>query len=124
MPLLSHQVDGERANALGLQFGSESREIRCSRVLLRTVGRKFGAERVPARHGTRTPQTRRVRSRRGGAVTLRELVAELVAIDSVNPELVPGGAGELEIARFIAALARGGGRRGATSRWSRPAART
>jgi acetylornithine deacetylase len=36
-------------------------------------------------------------------VTLRELVAELVAIDSVNPELVPGGAGEMEIARFIAA---------------------
>jgi acetylornithine deacetylase len=35
-------------------------------------------------------------------VTLRELVAELVAIDSVNPDLVPGGAGELEIARFIA----------------------
>lgn len=35
--------------------------------------------------------------------TLRELVAELVAIDSVNPDLVPGGAGELEIARFIAA---------------------
>ena len=35
-------------------------------------------------------------------MTLRELVAELVAIDSVNPELVPGGAGELEIARFIA----------------------
>jgi acetylornithine deacetylase len=35
-------------------------------------------------------------------VTLRELVAELVAIDSVNPELVPGGAGEMEIARFIA----------------------
>jgi acetylornithine deacetylase len=35
--------------------------------------------------------------------TLRALVADLVAIDSVNPELVPGGAGELEIARFIAA---------------------
>ena len=35
-------------------------------------------------------------------MTLRELVAELVAIDSVNPELVPGGAGEMEIARFIA----------------------
>jgi acetylornithine deacetylase len=35
-------------------------------------------------------------------MTLRALVAELVAIDSVNPELVPGGAGELEIARFIA----------------------
>jgi acetylornithine deacetylase len=35
-------------------------------------------------------------------LTLRELVAELVAIDSVNPELVPGGAGEMEIARFIA----------------------
>ena len=27
MPLLSHQVDGERAHALGLQLGSESREI-------------------------------------------------------------------------------------------------
>jgi acetylornithine deacetylase len=35
-------------------------------------------------------------------MTLRALVADLVAIDSVNPELVPGGAGELEIARFIA----------------------
>ncbi len=36
------------------------------------------------------------------AVTLRDLVADLVAIDSVNPDLVSGGAGELEIARFIA----------------------
>jgi acetylornithine deacetylase len=36
-------------------------------------------------------------------VTLRDLVAELVAIDSVNPDLVAGGAGEAEIARFIAA---------------------
>jgi len=35
-------------------------------------------------------------------VSLRELVGELVAIDSVNPDLVPGGAGEMEIARFIA----------------------
>jgi acetylornithine deacetylase len=35
-------------------------------------------------------------------VTLRALVADLVAIDSVNPELVPGGAGEMEIAHFIA----------------------
>jgi acetylornithine deacetylase len=35
--------------------------------------------------------------------TLRDLVADLVAIDSVNPDLVPGGAGECEIARFIAA---------------------
>jgi acetylornithine deacetylase len=35
-------------------------------------------------------------------MTLRALVADLVAIDSVNPELVPGGAGEMEIARFIA----------------------
>jgi acetylornithine deacetylase len=36
-------------------------------------------------------------------VTLRQLVGELVAIDSVNPDLVPGGAGEMEIARFVAA---------------------
>jgi acetylornithine deacetylase len=33
---------------------------------------------------------------------LRALVEQLVAIDSVNPSLVPGGAGEAEIARFVA----------------------
>ena len=32
-----------------------------------------------------------------------ELLEQLVAIDSVNPTLVPGGAGEVEIARFVAA---------------------
>ena len=32
---------------------------------------------------------------------LVELTSELVAIDSVNPSLVPGGAGEGEIARFV-----------------------
>ena len=32
----------------------------------------------------------------------QELTAALVAIDSVNPDLVPGGAGEGEIARFVA----------------------
>ena len=30
------------------------------------------------------------------------MTAELVAIDSVNPSLVRGGAGETEIARFVA----------------------
>jgi acetylornithine deacetylase len=33
---------------------------------------------------------------------LSELTADLVRIDSVNPDLVPGGAGEGEIAKFIA----------------------
>ena len=33
---------------------------------------------------------------------LTELTCELVAIDSVNPDLVPGGAGEREIAEFVA----------------------
>jgi acetylornithine deacetylase len=33
---------------------------------------------------------------------LAELTAQLVAIDSVNPALVPGGAGEREIAAFVA----------------------
>jgi acetylornithine deacetylase len=41
-----------------------------------------------------------VRDARTAAAT--ELVKELVAIDSVNPTLVPGGAGEREIARFVA----------------------
>src|SRR3954452_21148363 len=31
-----------------------------------------------------------------------ELTADLVAIDSTNPDLVPGGAGEAEIGRFVA----------------------
>ena len=33
---------------------------------------------------------------------LTVLTAALVAIDSTNPDLVPGGAGEAEIARFVA----------------------
>jgi acetylornithine deacetylase len=37
------------------------------------------------------------------------LLADLVAIDSVNPSLVPGGRGELEIARRIADECRGAG---------------
>src|SRR5712691_908784 len=32
-----------------------------------------------------------------------ELLRQLVAIDSINPDLVPGGAGEGNIARFVAA---------------------
>src|SRR6266550_5279325 len=32
-----------------------------------------------------------------------KLLRDLVAIDSVNPSLVPGGAGESEIASFVAA---------------------
>src|SRR5690242_14792500 len=31
-----------------------------------------------------------------------ELLRQLVAIDSINPDLVPGGAGEGTIARFVA----------------------
>ena len=37
------------------------------------------------------------------------LTSRLVAIDSVNPSLVPGGAGEGEIARFVAGWARDAG---------------
>jgi acetylornithine deacetylase len=40
---------------------------------------------------------------RHDAPALDRLVADLVAIDSVNPDLVPGGAGEAEIAAFVAA---------------------
>jgi acetylornithine deacetylase len=40
---------------------------------------------------------------------ITELVHALVAIDSVNPSLVPGGAGEREIAGFVAAWARDAG---------------
>lgn len=34
---------------------------------------------------------------------LTRLIGDLVAIDSTNPDLVPGGAGEAEIARYVAA---------------------
>jgi acetylornithine deacetylase len=40
---------------------------------------------------------------------LVDLLSRLVAIDSVNPSLVPGGAGETEIADFIAGWARDAG---------------
>jgi acetylornithine deacetylase len=40
---------------------------------------------------------------------LSELLARLVAIDSVNPSLVPGGAGEGEIAAFVDGWARDAG---------------
>src|SRR3954447_1393449 len=43
------------------------------------------------------------------ASDISELTAALVAIDSVNPALVEGGAGEGEIARFVADWARGAG---------------
>ena len=33
----------------------------------------------------------------------QQLLAQLVSIDSVNPTLVSGGAGEAEMARFVAA---------------------
>ena len=33
---------------------------------------------------------------------IAELLGQLVTIDSINPDLVPGGAGESEIARFVA----------------------
>jgi acetylornithine deacetylase len=40
---------------------------------------------------------------------LTELARRLVSIDSVNPDLVPGGAGEQEIAEFVADWLRGAG---------------
>src|ERR687896_297376 len=40
---------------------------------------------------------------------LVELTSRLVAIDSVNPDLVPGGAGEAEAADFVAGWAKSEG---------------
>jgi acetylornithine deacetylase/succinyl-diaminopimelate desuccinylase-like protein len=41
--------------------------------------------------------------------SLTELTSKLLAIDSVNPDLVPGGAGEREIAQFVASWLEGAG---------------
>jgi acetylornithine deacetylase len=46
---------------------------------------------------------------RHDAREIAELTAALVAIDSVNPALVPGGAGEAEIAAFVAGWLRDAG---------------
>jgi acetylornithine deacetylase len=43
------------------------------------------------------------------AAAVEHLLSELVAIDSVNPDLVPGGAGEERIAAFVAAWLRDAG---------------
>ena len=51
------------------------------------------------------------------AADVERLVADLVAIDSVNPALVPGGAGEAEVMRFAAAWM---AERASTSTSSRP----
>jgi acetylornithine deacetylase len=48
---------------------------------------------------------RHVEEKGTGTISYNEvaaLTADLVAIDSTNPDLVPGGAGEAEIARFVA----------------------
>ena len=46
-----------------------------------------------------------------------ELAAQLVAIESINPELVAGGSGEIEVARFVAEWCeRAGSRRRSPSR--------
>jgi len=44
-----------------------------------------------------------------GAQSVAELVSALVAIDSVNPDLVPGGAGEGEVASYVAEWMRDAG---------------
>ena len=54
---------------------------------------------------------------------LTGLLAALVAIDSVNPSLVPGGAGEAEIAAFVAAWAARDGLEAERSRRRRAAER-
>src|SRR4051794_41941325 len=40
---------------------------------------------------------------------LAELAAQLVAIDSINPDLIPGAAGESAIAEFVAGWLRAAG---------------
>src|SRR5918999_357812 len=40
---------------------------------------------------------------------LTELTGRLVELDSVNPDLVPGGAGEGDVARFVAEWLEGAG---------------
>src|SRR6185437_11172377 len=60
-------------------------------------GRRRAAEADPARR-----QSDRARLVRGAGMTTAELVARLVAVDSTNPDLVPGGAGEAGVAVVIA----------------------
>src|SRR5215472_535526 len=56
--------------------------------------------------GRLPPLKRRVQYLGAMDIDITELTRQLVAIDSVNPDLVPGGRGEAEIARFVATWAR------------------
>ena len=49
----------------------------------------------------RDPRDRR-RVRRRSVSDVAELTARLVAIESINPDVVAGGSGEVAVARFVA----------------------
>ncbi len=55
---------------------------------------------------------------------LVELASQLVAIESINPDVVTGGSGELEIARFVAEWCERAGLETTLSRSSAPAGPT
>jgi acetylornithine deacetylase len=61
------------------------------------------------RHATLFDVAARYGQHRAVRDDIVQLTSRLVAIDSVNPTLVPGGAGEAEIARFISGWARRAG---------------
>jgi acetylornithine deacetylase len=62
---------------------------------------------IPARYGV--PGRPAVESSTFVRDDVIELTSQLVAIDSINPSLVPGGAGEGEIAAFVSAWSRAAG---------------
>src|ERR1043165_6191858 len=73
--------------------------MRCSR------SRRCRREYRSRRSASTTRATARCSQHESSALAdaaLTELAAQLVAIDSVNPDLVPGAAGEAEIASFVA----------------------
>ena len=81
----------------------------------KTVGRQVrqeGAPPAPRRGGglrQRVVTASHAPALRHDTAAIERLISDLVAIDSVNPDLVPGGAGEAEIAAFTAAWLREAG---------------
>src|SRR5690242_11093186 len=74
--------------------------MRCSRSCRCRLASRWRPSASTTRRTRRRSQ--RASSRSLADRELVELASALVAIDSVNPDLVPGGAGEAEIAAFVA----------------------
>ncbi len=104
-PARAAQVDARMTSATVGACCARPREH--EREALRRPERGSRCGRAGLRAGVLS--SRRLREYARVHADLIELTSRMVAIDSVNPSLVPGGAGEVEMARFVVEWARNAG---------------